>query len=387
MYDWLIIGGGVHGVTMATYLIKSGKATAEKLAIIDPYPSPLWKWKQNTERIKMPYLRSPSVHQLDPNPFGLEAFAKKNGYSSCNHFYGRYDRPSLSLFNEHCEHLYSELQLKDCWIQGKVCTLTRIENLNAWQATLNSGKIIVSKQVILAVGLSDQPYYPDWAAPLKQQGIPIHHIFEDSLPAVVPDITIIGGGITAAHYAIRLANEYPGKVTLLSRHSFRIHKFDSEPGWLGPKNMRQFNDTTCYKERRNMIKDARHKGSMTKELYMKLMHAETKGDLSIIVNEPVAVNEVNGTILIALKDKSFLKTKTVVLATGFLPSLPHWLLRTVQTEILPCATCGYPIVSPETLEWQKNLFVMGALAELEIGPVARNIAGARRAAERILKAT
>ena len=32
------------------------------------------------------------------------------------------------------------------------------------------------------------------------------------------------------------------------------------------------------------------------------------------------------------------------------------------------------------LEWGPNLFVSGALAELEVGPIARNISGARVAA-------
>ncbi|MBU9713645.1 FAD-dependent oxidoreductase [Evansella tamaricis] len=65
MIDWVIIGGGVHGCTIATFLIKSGKTTTEKLKIIDPNPEPMYKWKKNTERIGMKFLRSPSVHHLD----------------------------------------------------------------------------------------------------------------------------------------------------------------------------------------------------------------------------------------------------------------------------------------------------------------------------------
>ncbi len=49
---------------------------------------------------------------------------------------------------------------------------------------------------------------------------------------------------------------------------------------------------------------------------------------------------------------------------------------------LPCAACGYPIVSSQ-LAWAPGLHVTGPLAELELGPVARNIAGARAAGERL----
>jgi thioredoxin reductase len=384
MYDWLIIGGGIHGVTMAAFLLKSGRTTIEKLAIIDPYPSPLWKWKQNTARINMSYLRSPSVHHLDTNPFDLEKFAKSNSYSSFSHFYGRYDRPSLSLFNDHCDQLCSELLIQESWIQGKVCELTK--NCDHWKVRLESKTKVVSKRVVLAMGLSEQPYYPKWAAQLKQEGVPISHMFEEKLPEQTPPITIVGGGITAAHYALKIANEHPGKVTLLCRHPFRVYDFDSDPGWLGPKNMQQFLNTACYTTRRSMIMNARHKGSVTKELYTKLLHLQKKGKLSLIRDEVESIHKVKNSLLIELKNNSSYITNTVVLTTGFIPSLPeaNWLTNTINNESLPCAPCGYPIVSRETLEWKENLFVMGPLAELEIGPVSRNIAGARKAAECIL---
>jgi hypothetical protein len=37
-----------------------------------------------------------------------------------------------------------------------------------------------------------------------------------------------------------------------------------------------------------------------------------------------------------------------------------------------------------TLEWAPGLYVTGQLAELELGPTARNIGGARLAAERLV---
>lgn len=52
---------------------------------------------------------------------------------------------------------------------------------------------------------------------------------------------------------------------------------------------------------------------------------------------------------------------------------------------LRCAACGYPVVSP-SLAWSDGLHVTGPLAELELGPSSRNIAGARRAADRLVAA-
>ena len=75
------------------------------------------------------------------------------------------------------------------------------------------------------------------------------------------------------------------------------------------------------------------------------------------------------------------------MATGFNPAPPgfNWLTSIIKSEGLLCAACGYPIVSEKTLEWKDKLFVIGALAELAVGPVSRNISGARRGAERIVQ--
>jgi hypothetical protein len=75
----------------------------------------------------------------------------------------------------------------------------------------------------------------------------------------------------------------------------------------------------------------------------------------------------------------------ILLATGFIPTPPglNWLGKLIKDLDLPCAQCGYPIIS-KTLEWHPQLYVTGPLAELEVGPIARNISGARHAAEKIV---
>ena len=54
----------------------------------------------------------------------------------------------------------------------------------------------------------------------------------------------------------------------------------------------------------------------------------------------------------------------------------------MDTEGLPTADCGYPFVDL-ALQWAKGLYVMGPLAELEIGPAAANLGGGRIAVKRI----
>ena len=60
--------------------------------------------------------------------------------------------------------------------------------------------------------------------------------------------------------------------------------------------------------------------------------------------------------------------------------------RGLGAELAPC---GYPVPDAQ-LRWHDRgsgaLYVAGALAELELGPSARNLAGARLASERIVAA-
>ena len=74
----------------------------------------------------------------------------------------------------------------------------------------------------------------------------------------------------------------------------------------------------------------------------------------------------------------------MLFATGFSGKVPLEALLPdlIQNLKLPTGPAGYPVVNPY-LAWAPGLFVAGALAELEIGPVARNIRGARRGGERL----
>ncbi|WP_078410932.1 NAD(P)-binding domain-containing protein [Priestia abyssalis] len=388
MYEWIIVGGGIQGVTMATFLLKQGKTSIDKLAIIDPHSEPLANWKHCTNIISMPYLRSPSVHHLDVESFGLQAFVKSSSHDWSTAFYGRYKRPSLQAFNDHCEHLIDDLLLHKAWIQGRVRKVNRMEN--GWSVELHNGHELRGKNLVLAIGISEQPSWPEWAEKLKQKSdSSVYHIFDTDLPdfgQLKYPFTIIGGGITSVHLAIKLSALFPKNVTLLKRHPFRLYDFDSDPAWLGPKNQQSFRKLASYKKRREQIIDARHKGSIPRDLHVKLLHQLQQGKLHIADGQVEQAEVSNGQIMLYDNQGSmFHQTGTVLLATGFKPTLPgkEWLTPMIHKHHLQCAECGYPIVS-KSLQWGPDLYVTGALAELEMGPIARNISGARQAAERIV---
>ncbi|WP_299743559.1 hypothetical protein [uncultured Rossellomorea sp.] len=384
MYEWIIIGGGIHECTVATYLVKKKKVPIHKICVIDPYPGPLFKWKRLTGLIDMPYLRSPFVHHLDTHPFSLKSFKKGGG----ENFYGPYKRPALTLFNQHSNAVLEGIKISKAWFQGKVDHVEKGDN--GWIVRTSSLDHFHGNNIVIATGMNNKLAYPSWGSALvasrpKQVG----HLFAESLLRIEPPIVVIGGGISAAHMVVKLSKQFPGHVYQIARHPYRVNDFDSDPGWLGPKYMNGFVNIHRYEHRREVIDHARHKGSMPSELANKLRNLKRSNTFTFIQDEIQSWDVLGDEIILHLtKAESSVKAKTILFATGFSREVMKvdWLQKLIQKEKLACAKCGFPIVK-EDLSWCNHLFVTGPLAELEIGPPSRNISGARKAAERIVNHT
>jgi pyruvate/2-oxoglutarate dehydrogenase complex dihydrolipoamide dehydrogenase (E3) component len=194
--------------------------------------------------------------------------------------------------------------------------------------------------------------------------------------------------MTAVQVALAMARRAPGTVTLLPRHPLREHQYDSDPCWSVWCVNSRFPEAD-YAQRRAIIQAARHRGSIPPEIVLELRHAVARGILRVQTAQVAAARlSLTGSIrLSAAGDAEAIQADRVVLATGFLPERPGdvWLSHTIAELGLACASCGYPIVD-RSLRWRPGIYVVGALAELEIGPAARNLIGARLAAERIASA-
>ena len=382
--DWLIIGGGVHGVHIATRLITDAGLPADDLRIVDPGPRLLERWHDCTTTTGMSHLRSPSVHHLDVDPLALQRFAGRRKDRTSGIFAAPYERPSLALFNSHCDTLTRRLGLEDIHIRHKAISCR--PGPDRVSVELSDGSRIDARHVVLALGVSDQPAWPTWAPhphPL------VHHVFEpgfDGWPASTETVLVVGGGISAGHVSLRLLAE-GHHVHLVSRHPLREHQFDSDPGWLGPKYTTDFHREPDPDRRRSMITRARHRGSMPTDMARSIRRAIGRGRIDWHEGEVVDIGDHDDRLAIRLDDESSLEADRILLATGFAARRPggEMVDELIASASLPCARCGYPIVDP-SLRWHPLVYVSGPLAELELGPVSRNIAGARRAGDRIVAA-
>jgi len=398
MLDWLIIGGGIHGTHLSLYWTRRKHAPLDRLRVLDPYPAALTLWERHAANTGMEFLRSPHAHNLHDDPFSLVTFVRIHKGDASTSFIPAYSRPSLDLFRVHSAHLIERYKLNTLRLPGRADGLTRLRD--GWRVETGDGGI-ETRRVILAMGNTENPDWPDWALTLRQAGAPLHHVFEaDFNRAALPpwkQAVVVGGGITAVQSALAMAMTQPGTVTLLMRHTPRVHHFDADPAWIDGRHLAPFHATRDYATRRAIIQEARHRGSMPPDVAHDLKMAVEGRLLYVREDEVVGARHVvplqehgdanvktRRDVCLQLRGRDVLETDCLILATGFSPARPGgaWLDRAVGEYGWPTAPDGYPIVDP-TLCWADGLYVTGPLAELEIGPIARNIIGARLAAERI----
>jgi hypothetical protein len=386
MLRWLIIGGGIHGTYLSNLLVGLANVGRDDLRVLDPHARPLAVWNRNTERCGMRFLRSPATHNVDLPILSLYRFAKETRPEFAEDFIPPYNRPSLDLFRAHCRHAVERRGLKGLRIHGQALALKRT---GRGIAVETAEGVIYSRNVLLALGLGEQPCWPSWAKRLNRNDGSICHVFAPAGPLEYAGpgktTTVIGGGITAVQTALKLASlPDVGRVRLLSRRDLLESQYDFDPCWIGPKCLRNFH-LRDYRERRAVIDRARITGSVPGEVLLEFYDALAEGLLDFRQGRVLSAAVAAGGIRMET-DRGSIHTDRIVLATGFSSRRPGGTLidQAVAEFRLPCNPCGYPIVGGD-LQWGPGLFVSGPLAELQLGPCARNIVGARNAGRMLLQ--
>jgi cation diffusion facilitator CzcD-associated flavoprotein CzcO len=355
----------------------------DDILLIDPAATLLDRWRAQVAAVGMAFLRSPSVHNLDPDPFDLLRFAE--AHEELGGFRPPYARPAVPLFDAHCQDVIDRHGLRQRHLRAAVALLDPDDQ--GVDLTLADGRTLRAGQVVLALGQGPRAAWPGWAQDLVQAAPGrVAHVFDPGGgPRTWADwgrVLVVGAGISGAQASLALARQ-GRQVTLLSRHPLREHQFDSDPEWLGPKGMEGFRRLPSLAARRRAIDAARHRGSVPDDVRRALQGAISGGHVAWRLGQVQAGHGEADGLRLELRDGT-LRVDGVLLATGFAPGRPGGALvdRLVERHALPVAACGAPVVGPD-LRWHSRVFVTGALAELELGPVAKNISGARRAASAI----
>ncbi|TVP55135.1 MAG: hypothetical protein EA351_11335 [Gemmatimonadales bacterium] len=405
--DWLVVGGGIHGTHLTRVLLEAG-VRRSRIRVVDPEPELLAVWTEHTTRTGMRYLRSPGVHHLGLDPFDLFRFAGRRRARRRDLFKGQRRRPLLSLFQDHARHVIGESGLQELHLRARVTGMDP-SGPGGFRVETDRGGLH-ARRVLLCVGGGGAPSDPSWVESARSQGAPITHLFGPDLPwedlleqarrTGLP-VAVVGGGISAGQFALRVIHD-GGTAALLLRHELRVESLDADPGWLGPKNLKSFHAETDPATRRHLVQSARHRGSMPPEVAGAVRACAEAGGLDLRCNtNPVGCHRTTTScggdrwelILRTEGDEErTVPVSSVVLATGIGHATDTyadsgfpgglWLQRLAREREFPTAPCGFP-VPDSALQWIEGLHVSGALAELEVGPVAKNIVGARMAARRI----
>lgn len=384
-----IVGAGPHALTLVTHLLQKRNKYRNKFIAFDPSGTWMSQWQQQFTAQEIPHLRSPAVHHPDPDPYSLRRFAENRP----NELFSPYDLPGTKLFEEFSLEVVRRWQLEDRVYKASVTNIYPITYRGnpRFKVELDDGNSTIARRIIIANG-GGKPQLPEWAKKIptpypKQRLCHSHQVDLRGLRLTGEKVLIVGGGLTSGHLAVG-ALKRGANVTLMVRRHLKEKLFDAEPGWLGPKYLKAFSAETDWQQRWQLIQQARDGGSMTPAMMTKLRRYQHEGRLSIFEEcQVVGAEFVGGSWQVKCDDGMVWECDRIWLATGTkldIATQPIFkeVLNTHPIQVVN----GLPVLD-ECLRWSGcELFIMGGLGALQVGPVARNLSGARMASSRIVSA-
>lgn len=383
-----IIGGGIHGISIALRLLREMPSAARHIAIVDRYPKPLTQWRKKTERQGMTFLRSPAVHHITPDPLGIVEYAEHHNRQ--HELAPPYSQPSTELFWNFCNNALTELTQYPIYYQFEVAKLRWDKGADKHPFRLISTNNVGfrSSCVILAIGSDDCAYIPSeftsWQHQYPDRIIHSSKFLVDSqqLSEDTGKIVIVGGGLTAGTLAKSLC-EKGHQVVLITRKQLKTEQFDFPPIWLGPKALTEFANEDDFQQRYKVIQENRGEGSITPEVMEALQNTP---HLDIYpATYILSITSAKHHLQINTSHGMIADVSRVILATGYRFNLRRYgFMRELIGQYPIPLVCGFPKLDSNLQLYPiENLFGTGTIAQLQIGPASGNIAGVILAYERI----
>jgi len=337
----------------------------------------------------MKALRSPFVQHIASDPFDLESFAEMEGRESELIESSELPlRPSLDLFLDHGEHVVERFDLRDRLQEARVTDIERDQPL----AVRTTGGTVNAENVAIATGPGDRYVCPAWGREVSQ----VEHVWEmERSPlettARNETVCVVGGGTTAGQLATSLA-DIGREVTLCTRRPIRTARMEGDPQWLNWRYIERHLHSlpAASRARLERVEKARNDGTMPP--YLEKRVAESPA-VSALQCQVASASPAGDGVELGSQDGAHVYADHVILATGFKSVSQGPFVDAVASSLgLQRGAAGLPVLDDETLSWSRTdkcrsrVFVTGTLAACTVGPFAGNVAGARRAAERIAQA-
>lgn len=355
----LVVGAGPHALTAASYLLRADPALSGRIAAADGAPW-LTSWRRRFTRLALAQLRSAAVHHPEPEPYALIEFARRTGRA--HELTGEQGQPTTELFADFCDALLERNDLVAARIPIAVDALE--PRSDGKVDVLLGGRVLRVGHVVLATG-GACPHVPLLGA---------RHADTVRLDQVRSGqhVCIVGGGLTAAHLALGAARR-GAQVLLVARAPLQARAMDVEAVWLGHA-LPAFASGTPV-QRAAAVRQART-GTVPPQV-LTALQAQPQ------VRLHVGTVRQAGRDFVLLDDDRRLPVDAVWLATGHTHDVRADPLTAGLLRRVPLALAdGLPVLDDD-LSWGGSaVHVTGPLTALQVGPAARNLVGARMAAER-----
>lgn len=382
VYPVAIVGAGIHGTAIAIHLLENSVPRGF-IALIDENAC-CQEWERATSNMGMTHMRSPWEHYLAGHGQKLRGLAHVQGISEAE-----LDRtPPLELFNQYSGELIRRHGIEELRTPARITKITPPEKgvytleLNTTSWTGRHQKIR-ARNIVVATG-QGKPCMPNILGVEPPRIIHSHHVNIYDEKWVKPQkLLIVGGGLTAATLAVRLAERGHG-VHVAMREPMKIYPFDFPREWFEWSLYWKFREIDDPYDRVEMLQRETYGGSITPEYESKMYDLFPELEILPEITISEFARAPSGGIIPVWDDSYLERYDRVILATGYDPSMFHLeFLRPLFPDI--DRIDGLPTMS-NTLEAKHGLFFSGARARLGLGAAAANVYGADLAGRIILDA-
>ena len=362
--DWVIVGGGPHGVCAGRALVASGAS----LRIVEPSGRLLDRWTARASAVGMVWMRSPLMHHLDALPVSLHHFLHRPENADVADLAGMFRRPTHDAFLRHSKGVVEETRLDEALVAGRV---DAIRSEHEHLVVEGDGVRLRARRVLVATG-SNAPCSPPWARELQAQGAPIHHAFDPASPL---HHAVLGRGISAVQRALLVHRTTRRPVRRWARGPVQVAEFDFDRAWTKHRFVLRWAELDDA-ERFEFLERHPHRGSVPKGLAVRLDRAVRRGSIELEQGEMTAEWDPASEHLVLCGERRTVDSDGLTLATGLQDeAVAGWLRSTAEALELPMAR-GLPRLDAE-MHWGHGSHVTGPLARLRLGPMASNLVGAR----------
>jgi glycine/D-amino acid oxidase-like deaminating enzyme len=388
--DLAIIGGGPLGVSLACHLWHSPRLR-KRIAILDSGLVLLQPFLRRMSLLRQRVMRSPYEHQLAPDG-DIQLLDYARLYYS---YLTKVERSQVELglsgqravvptdlFVGHAMHVIASHDICRFAYQFKVTSVEpdSKNTYHAWRITDHKGRTIKARSVILATGSKETPFCKTFSVARRKFPTRVQSAYHEPLkPRPGESIAIVGGGLSAGHLIVSASAAAAHPIWIV-RGEDRFRCADVDTSYFRTEGVAGFRHLPT--DQRVQVLTEEIRGSLMLEFVPLLKGLEDSNLLTVFRNCEVTnvADTKTRKLRLDLSCGSRIRADRVVVANGFQPDI----------SLLPKGAIiigrRFPLTDDNTLEvsGHPNLFVVGPMASLSLGPAARNIDGARIAAQTLL---